>query len=326
MAMTPTLTASIPSAWTSLWAESVTGSIDLSADDPIATCLREHWAEQAAWMTGCSSIVDVGSGPAVLARLTHAILGNGNGPRTWTCIDRASIPANAWTGLAFDVRARDGEDFSAALPSHGPVDALVSNFGLEYVARDGLAAACRRWLAPAGRLSCVIHAKDSVIDSASEQGAADLSFALHDVGFFAHASQLLSAMASAPADPMARMMHAVDVRDAYNNAVNLLKGRMEERGAHSAVLMDILHGVHALTRFIAAGHLEEALAALANREAAYRAELVRLNDMRHSAQSQDQIQDLMSQLQGLGFTQVEYRSLGCTLGPVAWALSARAPS
>jgi hypothetical protein len=304
----------------------MTGSIDLDAEDPLATCLRDHWTEQAAWMIGCSSIVDVGSGPAVLARSIHAMHGNGTGPRVWTCIDSASIPASAWTGLPFAVIARDGEDFSAALPSHGPVDALVSNFGLEYVARDGLAAACQRWLAPAGRMSCVIHAKDSLIDSTSEQGAADLVFALNDLAFFAHASQLLSAMASAPTDPMARMMHAVDIRDAYNNAVNLLKGRMEDRGARSAVLMDILQGVHALTRFVAAGHLEEALAALANREAAYRAELVRLNEMRHSAQSQAQIDDLMSQLQGLGFTQVECRSLYCSLGSVAWTLSARAPS
>ena len=64
--MTTTFDAS---AWTTLWAQTRHGAIDLSAGNPLSEALRTHWLAQIPWLAGCSRAADVGSGPAVLPLL-----------------------------------------------------------------------------------------------------------------------------------------------------------------------------------------------------------------------------------------------------------------
>jgi hypothetical protein len=314
--------ASATSAWTRLWAESARGSIDLASQDPVSAALRANWAAQLPWLRQCRSVVDVGSGPAVLPLHLMAQDPTGLTGVRWQCVDRAGVPAAVQQALPGQITLYGDTDFATAEPTGDPAQALVSNFGLEYVAHDAVAAACARWLASGGRLHATLHARDSVIDRASATGADDIAFALRDQRLAECADALLVAMASLPADPIDRMMYAVDVRDAYNAAVNALKARMEARGAHSPALIDMLNGVRDLIGWVQQGRGTDARDALARRMAAYAAESVRLGDMQRHALDDARLEALLTQLRAAGFVNVRSNRIDCMLGTVAWTVTA----
>lgn len=309
-------------AWSQLWAQSPRGAIDLAAEDPVAQALRGHWQAQAGWLAACDEVVDVGSGPAVLPLHLLGSTGDALGRVRWRCLDRASFAAEVGQALPGAIALEGGVDFADSVPAGPPAAGLVSNFGLEYVRRDGVAAACRRWLAPAGRLSAVVHARGSVVDQVSQNSVDDLDLALRDARLFETSRELLSAMASLPSDPVERMMYGVDIRDAYNASVNALKERMQQRGAYSGVLVDMLNTVRDLAGWVRQGRLDEALAQLAQRRLDYAAERLRLADMQASAMDQAQVAGLAEQLRAAGFDEAGYAPLDCRLGRVAWLLSA----
>lgn len=251
----------------------------------------------------------------------------GTGPAGphWICIDSANWPGARETTSGLSLTLRTGENFADAMPPPGGVDALLSNFGLEYVARDAAAEACWAWLAGGGRLLAVMHAKGSVIDQAASAHLRDIGFALHEVKLFVHAEAMLRALATAPSDPLERMMHAIDVRDAYNQAVNALKSRMEAAGARSAPLMDMLNGIAALAGAVRAGQLDAALEMLSTRSASYQAECGRLEAMRGCALDDAGITEFVRAATSAGLRDAQYEPLGSPIGQVAWVVSARKP-
>lgn len=311
--------------WSALWTQSDRGAIDLESDDPVAETLRAHWARQLPWLAGCAVVADAGSGPAVLPRL---LLGR-HGPEVagvhWICVDSAEWPAARDLPTGARLTMRTGQNFADALPPPGGVDALLSNFGLEYVPRDACAEACWAWLAGGAHLHAVMHASGSIIDRAASTHLADIAFALREVQLFERAAAMLRALATAPADPMERMMHGVDVRDAYNAAVNALKARMEAAGARSAPLMDMLQGITALTGPVRAGHLEDALQTLSQRARDYASEIARLEAMRTAALDEAGAAEFVAAVSRAGLRDVRAERLDSAIGPVAWILSGRKP-
>ena len=280
---------------------------------------------QATWLASCAHVLDVGSGPAVLARLMLGAQGEVLASVRWTCLDEAHWqPASAGTWPQ-TVHMRLGESFASAAPPAAGVGAVLSNFGLEYVPRSSVARACWNWMAPGASLHAVVHQRDSVIDRAATSHLEDIRFALEEVRLLERAAPMLSALATAPADPMERMMHAIEVRDAYNLGVNALKARMEKAGQRSAPLMDMLQGVTALVGEVRQGRLDPALQALAQREAAYRSECRRLVAMRDAALDHHEAQRLVEDLARAGLEEVGFRNLACPLGPVAWVITGRKP-
>lgn len=311
-------------AWASFWhTGSGGGAIDLDADDPVAATLRHHWAAQLDWLARCQRVVDVGSGPAILARLLYRLDAPRIAPVQWFCFDLADLPEVK--ELPEGIQLRGGVDFAREPPEGDGVDAVLGNFGLEYVQRESLAPACARWLRPAGRLHGVMHVANSVIDRVSAEAAADIAWAIDDVGLHRVTAPLLQAMATLPEDPIERMMHGVEERDAYNAAVNRLKQRMETRGAYSAALLEMLNATRQLMTMVQAGDLPHALQALHARDAAMVAEVGRLHDMRRSALGHGDVQSLVKALTAAGLVDVRVESLGCAIGPVALAFSARRP-
>ena len=320
----PTRPSATP-AWSRLWAETTAGSIDLAAQDPVAQALRGHWHAQLAWLRSCARVADVGSGPAVLPRLLLDADPGGLAEVRWRCVDRAALPDSLAARLPRTVTLQGDTDFGGSQPPDGTVDALLSNFGLEYVGRDAVATACARWLGPGGRLHAVLHARDSLIDRTSALGHEDIGFALHDTRLFEHAAALLRALATLPADPGTRRTHAVEVRQAYNAAVDALKRRMDGRGAPSAVLLDMLEGLRGPLERTRGGDLPGALGELDARATAYAAEAQRLHDMRQQALDSEQLQALCTALQAAGFERPQVEPLACPLGLVGWCLQARRP-
>ncbi len=291
----------------------------------MAEVLRAHWLEQLPWLTGCVTVADVGSGPAVLPRMLTARAREALAGVHWIGIDSADWPAGRQSLPGVRLTLRTGEDFADAMPPAGGVDAVLGNFGLEYVAQEAAAEACWSWLAGGARLHAVVHARDSVIDRAASAHLADISHALGEVRLFERAAAMLQAMASAPADPLERMMHGIDVRDAYNQAVNALKARMEAARARSAPLVDMLQGITALTGLVREGRLDEALAILAQRAGAYEAECTRLRAMRSAALDEAGLTGFAAGLTRAGLRQVLVSRLDSPLGQVAWVLSGRKP-
>ncbi|MFM7531537.1 MAG: class I SAM-dependent methyltransferase [Rubrivivax sp.] len=310
--------------WSLLWSKSDRGAIDLDASDPVAQALREHWQAQLDWLAGCAVVGDVGSGPAVLPRMLLARHAQALESVHWICVDSAQWPlAHEQAGPRITLRT--GQNFADALPPPGGVDALVSNFGLEYLPREAAAEASWAWLAGGARLHAVVHARGSVIDTAAEQHRADLAFALGEARLFPRAAAMLQALASAPADPVERMMHAIEVRDDYNLAVNALKARMEAARARSAPLVDMLQGIATLAIAVRSGQVAPALQALGEREAAYRAECARLEAMRASALDENGASTFLQAATRAGLRDPACQALESAVGQVAWVVSARKP-
>lgn len=315
--------------WSTLWSQTDRGAIDLEADDPVARALRDHWGAHVHWLGRCAIVADVGSGPAVLPRMLMTRAGQALSGVHWICLDEAEWPAAAaaaaaaWPGARLTFRT--GQSFTEASPPALGVGALVSNFGLEYVPMDGAVAACRAWLAGGARLQAVMHARDSVIDRAGAGNLADIVYALRDLDLFGRAGAMLQAMASAPADPMERMMHGIEVRDAYNAAVNALKARMEAAGDRSAPVVDMLQGIVGLTRVVQQGRVDEAMQALQRRASDYADECRRLEAMRDAALDADGLARWLEAMTAAGLSEPRAEPLTSSIGPIAWSVSARKP-
>ena len=314
-----------PDPWSQLWGQTVRSSWDLSGENPVARALREHWEVQSGWISDCSHVVDIGSGPAVLARLvqaSHSLWPGKANLMQWTCVDQARIPASAVRDLPF-VNGRFGLPWEALPVPEMGAEGLVSNFGLEYISRDHLVKACASWLAEGGRLHAVMHARDSMIDRQSALGLADLDLILDELDFPGHAAAVLEAKVTAPADPMARMMHGIEARDAFNDCVNQMKARLEERQAREGALLEWLILSHDLVKTVSEATLSTALERLKTEGAAYRAERSRLTAMRACALDQAALEAVGRDLASHGFESIQMGSLQVSAGTVAWVLDAR---
>jgi hypothetical protein len=309
-------------AWSQLWSQTARGSIDLDADDPVSQTLRAYWSDRVPWLKGLRRVVDVGSGPAVLARHLQA-----TAPQRvldglqWWCVDAAVLPALevAMPGLYLL-----GEtDFASVRPPDGPCDGLVSNFGLEYVPRRDLAAACARWLVPGGQVNAVVHACGSVIDAASAQTLEDIQHALTGVQLFDRAGALLQAAATLPAEPARRQQHGADARQAYNRAVEDLKAEMTQRGQRCAVWIDMLTALTALVRQALSGEATSAMRRCDDLARAYRSEILRLHAMRASAVDEARQVELDDAFVQAGLSRPIWQAIHSQVGLVGWSLSAR---
>lgn len=309
-------------AWSALWSRTTRGSIDLDGDDPLAVSLRRHWAQAVPWLASCGMVVDIGSGPAVLARhLRGSPGGAAIAALRWCCVDAAALPPPSATELW--LRCLGDTDFASAAPPDGPVPALVSNFGLEYVPRPAWAAACARWLQPGGELHAVLHARDAVIDRTTRQTLDDLAAAIDEVALFARAEALLQAARTLPASPEARRTHGVAERAAYNEAVDTLKARLAGPPGSGGALRDLLTALTETLRLALSGQPDTAFARLAALAQAYADERRRLQAMRASAIDAEGCAAMSRQLVGAGFEPPDWQRLDSAAGMVGWTLRAR---
>ncbi|MFZ4650138.1 MAG: class I SAM-dependent methyltransferase [Rubrivivax sp.] len=323
--MIPSEPKSDAEAWSNLWQHGERGAIDLDANDPVAEALRRHWDDQSAWLAQCGTVLDVGSGPAVLPRLMVRRHPKLLEPVNWICQDQAKVPPLPGSTGSSRFQLRAGEDFASSPPLPSGVDAVISNFGVEYVRRPAVASALFRWIRPGGRFHAVVHAGGSLIDQLARLHEADIALALESARLFEHADALLRAMASLPADPLERMMHGVEARDAYNGAINQLKSHMEQRGARSAPLVDMMQSVQHLAGVVRSQGLEPALQALSQRHTDYKAESLRLKAMQGAALDEAGVQGFVRMLDDAGLRGLRTSSLVAGPGLVGWVVVAERP-
>lgn len=102
--------AASPDPWSQLWGQTVLPSWNLLGSDPAAVALREHWLAQQSWISDSLNVVDVGSGPAVLARLLSSMGGEHQSTtkaNNWLCVDQAQIPTASLSDLLCDKHVRN---------------------------------------------------------------------------------------------------------------------------------------------------------------------------------------------------------------------------
>jgi hypothetical protein len=316
--------ASTPNPWSQLWGQTVLPSWNLLGSDPAAVELREHWFAQKSWISDSLQVVDIGSGPAVLARL-FASMDSGH-PRPaaatqWLCVDQAQIPSKSVSDLPF-VTGKFGVPWENLSASEHHANAIVSNFGLEYVSHEHIARGCASWLEKGGRLHAVVHAQGSVIDRQSALGLSDLNLILDELGFPEQVSALLKSKLTAPSDSVARMMHGVEVRDAFNQSVNRMKTVLDERGDVQSALLDWLVISRDIVQGISKGTLGAAQEHLKTLRVLYEAERWRLTAMRSRALDQSGMDAIAHELKLSGFDPIKISLLECSLGTVAWTVDA----
>jgi hypothetical protein len=161
-----------------------------------------------------------------------------------------------------------------------------------------------------------------VIDQQSALGLADLDLILDELDLPGRVAALLEAKVTAPADPMARMMHGIDVRDAFNECVNRMKSRLEERTVREGALLEWLMLTRDLVQSVTESTLGTALERLQVQRTAYDAERSRLSAMRSCALDQPGLEALGRDLASQGFESIQMGSLQTSVGPVAWVLDA----
>lgn len=312
--------------WSQLWRDTSRPAWDLLSDNAVGLALRDHWNAQSEWIASCAHVLDIGSGPGVLARLLRT-QHHGRVARTangfWTCIDQAHIATSVLDDLP-QVTGQFGQGWEKLSPPEVPAHhALLSNFGLEYVSRDHVKASCAQWLADGGRLHAVLHAKDSVIDRQSAQGLADLDLVLDELDLPRRVDGLLAAKATAPTDPMKRMIHGVEVRDEFNHCINRMKAVLEERGTKDGSLLEWMLASRDLLQTVSDDvTLSSARERLQHLRTAYDAERKRLRAMRAAALDPTGLDTLRQGLEAVGFESVRAYLLECSIGPVAWVLDA----
>ena len=317
--------ASTLDPWSQLWGHTVLPSWNLLGNDPAAVALREHWLAQSSWISDGLQVIDVGSGPAVLARLLTSMgSGHTKGMKAtkWLCVDQAQIPASSVSDLP-SVKTLFGVPWENLSASEHDVSVLVSNFGLEYVSHELIARGCASWLEKKGaRMHVVMHAKDSVIDRQTALGLSDLNLILDELNFPEQVFALLKSKVNAPADSVARIMHGVEVRDAFNQCVNRMKSILDQRGAAQSALLVWLVLSREMLQGVSEGTLGAALERLKALRIAYDAERSRLNAMRSCALDQSGIEALELELKLSGFDSIKISSLDCSMGTVAWVVDA----
>ena len=316
--------ASISDPWSQLWDQTVLPSWNLLGSDPAAVALREHWLAQKSWISNGLQIVDIGSGPAVLARLFASMDGEHQrkaNPTQWLCVDQAQIPSTSVSDLPF-VTGKFGVPWENVSASEHQANAIVSNFGLEYVSHEHIARGCASWLEKGGRLHAVMHAQDSVIDRQSALGLSDLNLILDELGFPEQVASLLESKVTAPSDSVARIMHGVEIRDAFNQSVNRMKTVLDERGDAQSALLDWLVLSRDIVQTVSEGTLSAAQENLKTLRVLYEAERSRLTAMRSCALDPSGMDAIARGLKLSGFDPVHVSRLECSLGTVAWTLDA----
>jgi hypothetical protein len=316
--------ASISDPWSQLWDQTVLPSWNLLGSDPAAVALREHWLAQKSWISNGLQIVDIGSGPAVLARLFASMDSGQEKSATatqWLCVDQAQIPSTSVSDLPF-VTSKFGMPWESLSASDHLVNAIVSNFGLEYVSHEHIARGCASWLEKGGRLHAVMHAQDSVIDRQSALGLSDLNLILDELGFPEQVASLLESKVTAPSDSVARIMHGVEIRDAFNQSVNRMKTVLDERGDAQSALLDWLVMSRDIVQTVSAGTLGAAQEHLKSLRVLYEADRSRRSAMRSCALDPSGMDVIARELKLCGFDPVHVSRLECSLGTVAWTLDA----
>jgi len=182
-------------AWTLYWRSGNTSScVDGEAD---SAALRDSWHQFFARVKAGSTVLDLATGNGFVASTAAAVSRTHSLHLRIVGVDAAQISPAAIPEATFVSGVR-----MEALPfANQSVDAVVSQFGFEYGAREKCAAEAARVLKPGGQLRFIVHAHAGAVHQAISEQVARLEVVLKQDGVL---TTLLSA-AEAEADAARRV-------------------------------------------------------------------------------------------------------------------------
>jgi SAM-dependent methyltransferase len=199
-------------AWTEFWQDPAQSHCVAGASD-IQVALSNHWATFAQGLAPGTRVLDLGCGAGAVARL----LLNARGQLHVTGIDFARIPLK----MSENVELLS-ETAMESLPfAEARFGAAVSQFGYEYSQLADTVHELKRVLAPAARISFLVHHADSAIVRTNRSRLSALqgflspalrsAFCAADVGAFD--AQLASLVQAHPGDALvAELARALPAR------------------------------------------------------------------------------------------------------------------
>lgn len=229
-------------AWSAFWRDggghACAGSFELEGDGPVAA----FWLTAVAGLSADARILDLGTGRGALIGLLLHARPEAQGWR-FDGVDLAELPPLPELPPG-RVRMHPGTRMEAVPLADASVNLIVSQFGIEYAARDGgVQRECLRLLAARGRIALLMHHADSAITRVSRDELAAQDALLADDGLLAAAVAVLPCIARvrAGAAPDAA---AEAARDGFNRAM-LATGALIERLSEASLLLETRQSIHA---------------------------------------------------------------------------------
>lgn len=143
-------------AWTSFWREQGPHSHCLRlGGDAVGSTLRRHWETLACGLAAQERVIDIGCGSGIVGRIMLATRPD----LSIAGIDSANIRFGGAPGLAI----HGGVEMEALAFPPASFGWAVSQFGFEYGDPHRAAPELARVLRPGGRLSLVVHHRESAI-------------------------------------------------------------------------------------------------------------------------------------------------------------------
>jgi hypothetical protein len=306
--MTQTTTQNTSAAWHAHWNNTGVAAIDLFENNPVSNTLQAFWNRVFQDHREASTL-DIGAGAGALAALA---LKSKVQVGRWICLDSAASASTHWPKQKSDVYNPQWSigSIEKVVPTV-KVDLIVSNFGAEYADLSQVATCVRAWSHETTRIAWVLHARDSIIDQQSQLSLADLNYLLSKTRFFSTTQNLISKAADVPTDPLERMMHGVQERDAFNLEVNGLKAYMAQQQRRSSVLIQCLQIATATVEQLVQrkGNIVEAVQRFEGFVRALQFEKERLEQMNSVALDGTQVETLTKSLAHHGFRNLRVQQL-----------------
>ena len=185
-------------AWQDYWTR---GALQSSGGAPgYIGAIRDYWLGALAPLPADSRVLNLGCGNGALERLFRDV----PGPR-FVSVDLAEVGPEWLDGLSPQARARfefhGGTDMEALPLEAASVDAVVSQYGLEYARPEPAWVEIRRVARPGARLALLLHHADSLLARSAAGEAEQGRYLLHESALLEAAAALVPflAMAANPA-------------------------------------------------------------------------------------------------------------------------------
>lgn len=231
-------------AWQDYWTR---GALQSRGGAPgYIGAIRDYWMGALAPLPADSRVLNLGCGNGALERLFR----DAPGPR-FVGVDLAEVGPEWLDGLSPQARARfefhGGTDMEALPLEAASVDAVVSQYGLEYARPEPAWAEIRRVARPGARLALLLHHADSLLARSAAGEAEQGRYLLRESALLEAAAALVPflAMAANPAgrERLGRDPQAARLRERYNEAQAAARAWQGGQGA-GGLLEDVATGVH----------------------------------------------------------------------------------
>jgi hypothetical protein len=306
--MTQTTAQTATDAWHDHWKNTGVAAIDLFENNPVSNTLRAFWTS-VFLENQTATTLDLGAGAGALAALA---LQSKIQVGRWICLDSAASASTHWPRQKSDLYNPKWLIGSIEeVPPTKKIDLIISNFGTEYADLNQVPSRARAWSRDTTKIAWVLHARGSIIDQQSHLSLTDLNHLLGQTQFVLTTLALISKAADVPSDPLERMMHGVQERDAFNLEVNGLKAYMAQQQRRSSVLIQSLQiATSTIEQLVQRkGNVVEALQRFEGFVRALQFEKERLEQMSSAALNAEQVKELAKSLSDQGFLNLRVQQL-----------------